>query len=85
MCNYYKYNMPTFKEKSEVDDARVKSRHYDDLGLKTGWNFRCKALTGWLEGKMKLFCTSRFGRSFSSSLSWNRSRNSRTAVALGGR
>ena len=42
MCIYYKYNMPTFKEKSEVDDARVKSRHYDDLGLKTGWNFRNK-------------------------------------------
>jgi hypothetical protein len=32
--------MPTFKEKSEVDDTRVKSRRDDDLGPKTGWNFR---------------------------------------------
>jgi hypothetical protein len=42
------------------------------------------AVTGWLEGKMKLFCTSRLGRSVSSFGSWKRSRNSRTAVALGG-
>ena len=34
--------MPTFKEKSEVDNTRVKSRDYGDLGLKSRWNFRCK-------------------------------------------
>ena len=45
MCNYCKYTMPTFKEKSEVDDTRVKSRRDDDLGPKTGWNFRWKANT----------------------------------------
>jgi hypothetical protein len=55
MCNYYKYNMPTFKEKSEVDDARVKSRHYDDLGLKTGWNFRYKAGRPCPGGRLELF------------------------------
>src|ERR1039458_46202 len=44
MCNYCKYTMPTFKEKSEVDDTRVKSRRDDDLGPKTGWNFRCKQM-----------------------------------------
>ena len=32
--------MPTFKEKSEVDNTRVKSRDYGDLGLKSRWNFR---------------------------------------------
>ena len=36
--------MPTFKEKSEVDDTRVKSRRDDDLGPKTGRNFRCKQM-----------------------------------------
>src|ERR1035441_5393447 len=43
----------------------------------------CKPLTGALEGKIKLCCTARSGRSFSRSWSWNRSRNSRTAVTLG--
>ena len=32
--------MPTFREKSEVDNTRVKSRDYGDLGLKSRWNFR---------------------------------------------
>src|ERR1035441_6521321 len=41
----------------------------------------CKPLTGALEGKIKLCCTARSGRSFSRSWSWNRSRNSRTADA----
>jgi hypothetical protein len=45
MCNYCKYTMPTFKEKSEVDDTRVKSRRDDDLGPKTGWNFRYEPVT----------------------------------------
>ena len=35
--------MPTFREKSEVDNTRVKSRDYGDLGLKSRWNFRCNA------------------------------------------
>jgi hypothetical protein len=38
--------MPTFKEKSEVDNTRVKSRDYGDLGLKSRWNFRYNG-TGW--------------------------------------
>ena len=36
--------MPTFREKSEVDNTRVKSRDYGDLGLKSRWNFRYKII-----------------------------------------
>jgi hypothetical protein len=38
--------MPTFQEKSEVDDTRVESRHYGGLGLKIRWNFRYNAPVG---------------------------------------
>ena len=38
--------MPTFKAKSVVDDSRIISRHYEDLGLKIRWNFRFNAWEG---------------------------------------
>ena len=32
--------MPTFRKKSEVNNSRVKSGCYEDLGFKTHWKFR---------------------------------------------
>ncbi len=35
-----KYNVPTFRKKSEVNDLRAKSRCYEGLGAKNDWKFR---------------------------------------------
>ena len=32
--------MPTFRTKGEVNDRRVKSRRYEDLGPEIDWKFR---------------------------------------------
>src|SRR6266850_3335037 len=45
----------------------------------TCWN----PCTGWLLGKIKLFCSSRLGREAAKDSSWKRSRNERRAVTLG--
>ena len=62
----------TVVDRGAVED-RDKAEHNDGFTAKR-----------WL-GMMKLFCWSRGGRKASSSSSSNRSRNPRTAVALGGR
>jgi hypothetical protein len=49
----------------------------------TGLNL-LQALDGLAGGKDKALLSARAGRSFSSSGSWKSSRNSRSAVALGG-
>ncbi|SPE56591.1 hypothetical protein SBV1_2460010 [Verrucomicrobia bacterium] len=47
--------MPTFSKKSEVNDSRIKSNCYEDLGPKNHWKFRTKLnslppFSGWIRG-----------------------------------